>query len=174
MESMLLYHGFNLFSGLSNPLVLRDLSSLCNLSPKKVVDNSSVIEGQWMGKSLLIEDADFDSIISGQGISCCKSLKDDRYRVVPRIPCWFRIGPQLSNEFNIKASLLFCFSYGGLFQAFTIVHKAPGEGPSKGRIFSLNEHNSPGNPNNDINGGQGVAVRGHRLSAMGAFEGVHQ
>ena len=60
--------------GLSDSL-LRDLSLPVILSPEKALRNPGVIEGQWVKKILLIEDADFGSIIRGHGLSTLGALE---------------------------------------------------------------------------------------------------
>ena len=85
------------------------------------------------------------------------------------VATWIREGMELSFQGDFQAGLFMSLSDCRLFKGFTVVNKTTGQSPAVGRVFSFDQYNAVVDLDNDVNGGDRVAVLLDRMTAFGAF-----
>ena len=122
-----------------------------------------MVKGQRKIQFVRVKHFDLLGVILSNRITFRVSDKNSRDRVFARIPLRVRIGVHLTFELNIQRGFFFGLPNSRILQGFAAIDKPPGQRPSEGRIFPLDEDDSLltifcFNLDDDIDGGHRVFV----------------
>ena len=141
----------------------------------EVGDDAGVIEAEMFGKSIQrIEGGIF-------GIVACK----ERFGMIAvpheyggeRMAAHVAQGPGIhaENAFqnDVESRLFLHFTYGGVFGAFAFLDESAGKGHAERRILAADENDAERIVmDDDVGGGQGIAVADHERAAGRAVAGM--
>lgn len=142
-----------------------------------------MVEGQPPAAVAGVEKDGLAGVIAASGIARGPGHEDRRDGVEAGVARGVRIGAELRDQLDVERRLLAGLPDGGRFEAFAVVHEAPGEGPARGRVFALDENDAAASApvhdlDDDVDGREGVARRaaGHGVdrpftSIVGAAAG---
>ncbi len=82
------------------------------------------------------------------------------------------VGPELRETGELQSRLLACLAGRRGFEALAVIDESSGKGPSPRLVLAFDQNDPVAAPDDDIDGGEGVAVGGDGGLAFGAFQSV--
>jgi len=86
--------------------------------------------------------------------------------MVPGIPVWIRIDPELSQIDKVKSGLFFCLPDDRILNRLTIVDKSTRQGPAIGRILPPDQDNTITVADDGIDGWDRVTIPSRNRSPL--------
>ncbi|VTR64088.1 hypothetical protein DESC_120180 [Desulfosarcina cetonica] len=122
-------------------------------------------QGRWQVRGA--KNACILGIVGSHRHPRCLGDEYGRNRMVTRIPPRVRVDIKKLFQMDHQAGLLPGFPACTGFHTFAPIQESPGNGPAVGWIPALDQNDATGHLDDDIDGGQRVAIRpGHVLSPV--------
>jgi hypothetical protein len=124
-----------------------------------IVQDFPVVEGQRGGKGVPCKKTQGGGVIRCLRPAPALGDKHGADGMAARVPIRPGVGVKLPNQTDLQGGLLAGLPHSGVFQSFSIVHKAAWKGPARWRISPLYQHDLSVTPlNNDIYGGNRISI----------------